>query len=247
MTKSTQVVAAEPEPEPRSEASSVLQVISRAAADPSVDIEKLERLLAMQERITARSAQAEYAAALAEMQPHLPMIAERGAIKDRSGNAQSRYALWEDIVTTITPILSAHGFALSFRTANEANMVSVTGVLSHRAGHSESTTLALPIDTSGSKNAVQSVGSSTSYGKRYTASALLNLRTGEIDDDGKAGGGQPTINDEQIANLDALLSEIGGNAKANFMRYAKIQSLGQILACNYTDAVKIIEKKRAAS
>ena len=61
---------------------------------------------------------------------------------------------------------------------------------------------------------------------------------------------------ELIASLDdgdksqelwALLSEIGGNAKANFMRYAKIQSLGQILACNYTDAVKIIEKKRAAS
>ena len=76
---------------------------------------------------------------------------------------------------------------------------------------------------------------------------LWNNLNREIDDDGKAGGGQPTINDEQIANLDALLSEIGGNAKANFMRYAKIQSLGQILACNYTDAVKIIEKKRAAS
>ncbi len=242
MTKSTQVVAAEP-----TESGNVLQIISRAAADPSVDIEKLERLLAMQERITARNARAEYAAALAEMQPHLPTIAERGAIKDRSGNAQSRYALWEDIVTTITPILSAHGFALSFRTANEANMVSVTGVLSHRAGHSESTTLALPIDTSGSKNAVQSVGSSTSYGKRYTASALLNLRTGEIDDDGKAGGGQPTLDAEQVANLDALLSEIGGDAKARYLRYAKVESLDQILACNYSDAVRTIEKKRAAS
>lgn len=245
MTKSTQVVATEPAAP--TESGNVLQIISRAAADPNVDIDKLERLLAMQERITARNAQAEYAAALAEMQPHLPMIAERGGIKDRAGNVQSKYALWEDIVTQITPILSAHGFALSFRTRNEANMVSVTGVLSHRAGHSEETTLALPIDTSGSKNAVQSVGSSTSYGKRYTASALLNLRTGEIDDDGKAGGGQPTLDAEQVANLDALLSEIGGDAKARYLRYAKVESLDQILACNYADAVRTIEKKRAAS
>lgn len=241
MTKSTQVVATEPAAP--TESGNVLQIISRAAADPSVDIEKLERLLAMQERITARSAQAEYAAALAEMQPHLPMIAERGAIKDRSGNAQSRYALWEDIVTTITPILSAHGFALSFRTANEANMVSVTGVLSHRAGHSESTTLALPIDTSGSKNAVQSVGSSTSYGKRYTASALLNLRTGEIDDDGRIGGDEPRIDEDQIANLQALMDEVGAD-KARFFAYLKITALDEIYARNYSSVVKLLESKR---
>lgn len=238
MTKSTQVVATEP-----TESGNVLQIISRAAADPSVDIEKLERLLAMQERITARHAQAEYAAALAEMQPHLPMIAERGGIKDRAGNVQSRYALWEDIVTTITPILSAHGFALSFRTANEANMVSVTGVLSHRAGHSESTTLALPIDTSGSKNAVQSVGSSTSYGKRYTASALLNLRTGETDDDGRAGGDEPRIDEDQIANLQALMDEVGAD-KARFFAYLKITALDEIYARNYSSVVKLLESKR---
>lgn len=239
MAKSTKVVAAEPP----TEAGNVLQIISRAAADPSVDIEKLERLLAMQERITARNAQAEYAAALAEMQPHLPLITERGGIKDRHGNVQSRYALWEDIVTTITPILSAHGFALSFRTANEANMVSVTGVLSHRAGHSESTTLALPIDTSGSKNAVQSVGSSTSYGKRYTASALLNLRTGEIDDDGRVGGDEPRIDEDQIANLQALIDEVGAD-KSRFFAYLKITALDEIYARNYSSVVKLLESKR---
>jgi hypothetical protein len=44
-------------------------------------------------------------------------------------------------------------------------------VLSHELGHSEETTMTLPLDTSGSKNNVQAVGSSTSYGKRYTATA----------------------------------------------------------------------------
>jgi len=232
-------------PAARPESATILELIGRMSSDQSVDVAKVEKLVDLYMRVTANTARQEYAAALADMQPQLPLIAERGGIKDRNDNVQSRYALWEDIVSAITPILSEHGFALSFRTQNEANMVSVTGVLSHRAGHSEQTTLALPIDTSGSKNAVQSVGSSTSYGKRYTAGALLNLRTGDIDDDG-ASGGKPTLSEEQVANLDALLSEIGGDAKARYLRYAKVKSLDQILACNYADAVKVIEKRRAA-
>lgn len=173
-----------------SESLAVLQVVERAASNPSVDIDKLERLLAMHERIKQREAAAAYADALAKMQAELPVIAERGGIKDRQGNVQSRYALWEDVVGEITPVLSRHGFGLSFRVTNDAQGVTVTGVLSHALGHSEQTSLMLPIDTSGSKNAVQSVGSSTSYGKRYTAGCLLNLRTGETDTDGAAP--QPT-------------------------------------------------------
>lgn len=169
------------------EAGTVLQVIERASRDQSVDIDKLERLLAMHERIVARQAQAAYADALARMQPELPMIGERGGIKNNKGEIQSKYALWEDVVTAITPVLSRYGFSMSFRTGNEGDRVTVTGVLTHALGHSEQTSLTLPIDTSGSKNAVQSVGSSTSYGKRYTASALLNLRSGDIDDDGASG------------------------------------------------------------
>ncbi|MCC7463321.1 MAG: ERF family protein [Gammaproteobacteria bacterium] len=233
-------------PEAQSEARTIIQVIERAAMNPEVDIEKMERLLAMQERIHDRTAKAAYAAALAAMQPELPIIGERGGIRDRGGNIQSRYALWEDIVGIVTPILSRHGFALSFRTGNDANGVTVTGVLSHREGHSEQTSLTLPIDTSGNKNAVQSVGSSTSYGKRYTASALLNLRTGESDDDGQAGDGPVLVNEEQVANLEALISEVGAN-RAAFLKYIKVASLEQIPVASYESCVKLLQAKRARS
>ena len=170
-----------------SESLAILQVVERAASNNDVDIDKLERLLLMHERIKAREAAAAYADALARMQAELPIIGERGGIKDRNGNIQSHYALWEDVVGQITPVLSRHGFGLSFRVTNDAQGVTVTGVLSHALGHSEQTSLMLPIDTSGSKNAVQSVGSSTSYGKRYTAGCLLNLRSGATEDDDGAG------------------------------------------------------------
>ena len=64
--------------------------------------------------------------------------------------------------------------------------MTVTGVLMHRAGHSMRTSMTLPFDTSGSKNAVQAIGSSVSYGKRYVISAMLNIATRKEDDNGYA-------------------------------------------------------------
>ena len=166
------------------ESAALLAVIERAASNPEMDISKLERIIALREQMLARQAVADFNAALSEMQDELPAIAERGAAKV---NNQVRYtfALWEDINTAIKPVLKAHGFALSFRT-DFTDGVSVTGVLSHRSGHSEQTTIKLPADASGSKNAVQAVASSVSYGKRYTAGALLNLTSHGEDDDAYA-------------------------------------------------------------
>lgn len=159
------------------EATTLLAVISRAASDPSVDVEKMERLMLMHERVQAKRAEAEFAEAMAMMQDKLPSIGERG---DAAG--RYTFALWEDINAAIKPILSAHGFALTFRT-DFADGIAVTGVLSHKSGHSERTTIKLPADPSGNKNAVQAVASSVSYGKRYAASALLNLTSHGEDDD----------------------------------------------------------------
>jgi hypothetical protein len=75
----------------------IINVIARAASDPNVDIDKLERLLEMQERVITRNARAAYYDALAQLQPKLPVIHERGGIKDRNGSVQSTYALWEDV------------------------------------------------------------------------------------------------------------------------------------------------------
>ena len=186
----------------------LLDVIARAARDPSVDIDKMERLIAMQERVQSREAEVAFNAALSELQPNLPVIDERGGIKDRNGNVQSTYALWEDVNEAIRPVLAEHGFALRFRTQREGDQISVTGILSHRAGHKEETTLALPTDSSGSKNAVQAVGSSTSYGKRYTAFALLNITSTGEDDDGNKAGLKHPISVDQYNTLKKLITSV---------------------------------------
>lgn len=165
--------------------SGLMEVIARAARDPSVDIDKMERLIAMQERVQARDAEVAFSDSFASMQPELPAITKGGQIVHK-GQVISEFAEWEDINKAITPVLSRFGFSLSFKPATVNNMVAVTAILRHRLGFKDEATLPLPTDTSGAKNAVQGVGSTLSYGKRYAATLLLNLTTEGDDDDGSA-------------------------------------------------------------
>ncbi len=224
----------------------LLGVIARAARDPNVDIDKMERLLEMQERVIARTAKEAFNAALAEMQPNLPVISEHGGIKDRSGNVQSTYALWEDVNEAIKPILAQYGFALSFKVRRAENEITTTGILSHRQGHSEETELSLPTDTSGSKNAVQAVGSSTSYGKRYTAFALLNLTSTGEDDDGDRGGRAPSISKDQFVILCGVADAVKAD-KAKFCKLAKVDSLRDLPASQYDEALRRLREKDPAA
>lgn len=170
-------------PAVRTEAASLMEVISRASSDPNTDVDKLERLMAMYERIKSAEAKRAYTIALRVAQREIPVISEQGKTD------KTTYALWEDVNDVIKPILDRNSLNLSFRCGQTPEgRILVTGVLAHDDGHSEETTISLPSDTSGSKNAVQAVGSSTSYGKRYTAAALLNITSRGQDDDGKKAG-----------------------------------------------------------
>lgn len=194
-----------------------------------------------------RNAKAAYDAAFSAMQPDLPEIVERGGIKDRSGRIQSKYALWEDINEAIKPVLSKHGFGISFRTGQSDGKIVVTGVLSHRDGHREETTMELPTDTSGSKNAVQAVGSSTSYGKRYTAQALLNLTSRGEDDDGKAAGAatEDTITEAQASVIRELI-EKADLATETFCKRWNIEAIPDVPSSKFNEVVRSLRARIAA-
>lgn len=179
----------------------MLAMIERAARDPNVDVGKMEKLWAMKEHADAIHAKQAYDAAMANLQTELPDIPERGKALV-NGQVRYTFALWEDINAAIKPILSRHGFALTFR-IQPGDHISVTGVLSHKDGHREETSISLPADTSGSKNAVQAVASSTSYGKRYTAGALLNLTSHGEDDDAFAAVDGPDPAADWYAKIEA--------------------------------------------
>lgn len=223
----------------------LLAVIERAARDPNVDIDKMERLIEMQERVQRRNAEVAFYDALAVMQPQLPVITEKGGIKDRSGKVQSTYALWEDINEAIAPILSEHGFSLTFKGRTEDGKFITVGILAHRDGHRETTEVELPADTSGSKNAVQAIGSAKSYGKRYAAFDLLNITTRGADDDGQKAGNVPLIDVGQAKAMRDLM-KVKNQSETKFVAYLAssarypIASLEDVHAADFDAAMNIL-------
>lgn len=185
----------------RAETSAIMSVIERVAMSPDADINKLQTMLDMQERVLNRNAKQAFTASLAAMQCELPRVIEHG-----EGHNKAKYAKLEDINDAIRPTLHNHGFAVTFRIKTEGGLVHITTVLSHRDGHSEETTIPLALDTTGSKNAVQAVGSTISYGKRYGLCAMLNISTGDDDDGGLPAQRQAPQQQQKQTITDARLT-----------------------------------------
>lgn len=191
----------------------IMDFIQRAASDTSVDIDKLERLIIMSERMQAKSAEQAFNAAMAQMQSEIPTVGETGM----NTHTKNAYATLDDINHAMRDIMRRHGFAITFKVEHASSGISVTGILMHSAGHREQTTMLLPIDVGSGRNAVQAVGSSTTYGKRYVMCALLNITTGDprdADDDGQ--GPEPTITSKQADQITALLNRCPDKTRSGF-------------------------------
>lgn len=239
---------------PMSEATALIHMIERVARDVTIPIERIERLIEMRNQAEERAAKRAFDLALSEMQPKLPVVGRMGKIEVREKTTggkrdgeliqSTKYALWEDINEAIRPMLSEHGFALSFRSGQAPDgKITVTGILSHREGHREDTTIILMHDSTGSKNSVQAVGSSISYGKRYTAMMLLNITSRGEDDDGKKAGDAAKISESQIADLIALAEDVGAD-KDKFCKFMKIDSFADLPASRFKQAVDALNAKR---
>ena len=194
-------------------------MFERLARDPSVDVEKLERLIGMHERIMAHKAKAAFDGAFADMQGDIPVVLERGQTNN------GKYAPLEDIVAAVRPILQQYGFSLSHRTEwPDPKTVKVIGVLTHREGYERTSEFLSNADSSGSKNAIQGLGSAISYGRRYTTNDLLNITTRAQDDDGARVGRQdapaPDKYDEWFLDLETA-ADAGWDAYRAFWNGSK--------------------------
>jgi hypothetical protein len=194
---------------------SLLAIVARAASDPACDVDKMQALLNMQERILANQARNEFNAAFARLSGRLPRIKKNGEVLHGQGDKKTlayKFARWEDVMRLVRPLMEEEGFSLSFESASrpvEGGGMIVTGHLMHVAGHTQSASMDLPLDTGPGRSNIQSRGSTLSYGQRYVTKMLLNLVFEGEDDDGQEDQGYVTP--DQIAQLELLLLETGSN------------------------------------
>jgi hypothetical protein len=188
-----------------SEAGSLMEVISRAAADPATDVDKLERLLGMYERITARSAEKAYHAAMSEAQAEMRPVAADA----NNPQTRSKYASFVALDRALRPVYTKHGFSLSYDTDDGAppDCVRMVCKVSHRDGHAERPRIDMPADGKGAKGGdvmtkTHATGAAMTYGQRYLLKMIFNIAVGD-DDDGNWT--PPSINSISTDQLNELL------------------------------------------
>ena len=217
----------------------MMEAISRAAMDPTVDVVKMQALLDMLERMQATAARVEYQTALARIQGTRPRIERDGKITIR-GVVQSRYATLENIDGVMKPLMDEEGFALSFDTELVDGKLMVAGRLSHRLGHSETKHFPLPIDTSGNKNATQAFGSTFSYGQRYLYKAHFNIV--EVGEDKDGNTPEVSISEDQGIVITDFLAQ--HKLQRNpLLKWLGVDTVSEIPASRYDEVMAALRKK----
>lgn len=193
--------------------------IVERAAFAGMPVEMIEQLRLMARDERAEESRREFEAAFAEMQPSLPAVS-----KDGEGHQNAKYAKLEDVQAAARGVLAEHGFSVRFKVEDAENALCVTCILSHRNGHSDKDTIRLPLDTSGSKNAVQARGSTVAYGKRYTLCNILGIQTGGDDNDGGKSLSGETLTADQVKTLRHILKALDRKEEA-FLRFMSSQNV----------------------
>jgi hypothetical protein len=241
--------------------STVLALVERIALDPRADVEKLERMMAMFERLKAKEAELAYNAAKGRILKKLagikivknrPVISEVENRKRQKGVFEAfRYAPLEEIDKHLRPLLAEEEMDLSYSDEpSEGGGIMVRGRLKHLpSGHYEDSFMPAPLDTTGGKSNVQAVGSTNSFLRRYVACNIFNIVVVGDDDDGNGG----TVDEGQAKSIIDLMKKAKVGPK--FLKYMRAQSeeeagsleaaVATIAARDYRKAVSTLEEQIA--
>ena len=129
----------------------------RLAIEEKVSVDVLERIVALQERVTDRNARSEFFEALAGFQEEMPEISktETAQVATKSGGTYSyTYAPLEAVTRAIRIALKEHGLSYSWTTEGmEGEYVNVVCVLRHIGGHEERSVFPVSTQTTAAMSA----------------------------------------------------------------------------------------------
>jgi hypothetical protein len=155
----------------------------------------------------------------------------------------SKYTSIGNMFNTVTPRLSKYGFSVNFE-VQQAEMITVTCIVTHKLGHSESVSMSAPPDGSGSKNTLQQIKSTLTYLRAATFESAIGIASSDanLDDDGNSHD-LKTINEKQATDIRSLMQEVQAD-EAGFLKYFKVDSVDNLPVSKFQQAINTLEKKR---
>lgn len=184
----------------------------RLAVSQGADLDRLERLMALQERWEANEARKQFTMAMTRFKAMPLTILKRkqvGYTTKEGDFVGYKHAELCDVTDVVGPAMAQHGLSYRWDIQQTGGRINVACIVMHEAGHTERVTMDAAPDASGKKNAVQQIASACTYLQRYTLLAVTGMSTKGMDDDGEGAGDAAKAKrrrqwlDDQIANIAA--------------------------------------------
>jgi hypothetical protein len=207
------------------------------AIQKGASIEQLTQLFDLKLKVEANDARKAFVRAMSAFRSEVQTIEKNGSAHN------SKYATLDNITSQVNPLLAKNGLSFCWST-EQSDRITVHCDITHTDGHSQRTTLSAMPDTSGSKNAIQAIGSAVTYLQRYTLNAALGLATGVVDDDGRGAGDYPRITADQAAEIKGLLEYTGSDVK-KFLDVYTAPTVDALHQVSYTPAITLLKGRKA--
>lgn len=196
----------------------------RAVVSSEMNAEKL----AVMKDLLAMDAQQQFNAAFVRLQADMPIIVAKSVIPNRG-----KYERFEDLMEVIGPILTRHGFTVSFSQDFKENRILETCTLSHAAGHSRNNSFAVRSGGRADSDTQADCKASTTAKRNALCNALnivirQDCLSGE--DDARIEGGNVT--EAQAFELERRVKETNSNV-AKFLAVAGAKSFKEIASSKY--------------
>jgi hypothetical protein len=220
--------------------STIDEVVARAITDPSIDVERLQRLLEFQKDRMAYQAMLEFNEAMVRAQEEIQPVART----TENIVTRSWYAKLEAVDAAIRPIYLRHGFSLSYNSVEPLTPGNIRMECRCARGvHVERYYREASPDTMGpkgtpTKTSLHGGASTETFLKRYLTCGIFNVVFKDQDDDGVGG----TIDAAQADHLRMLLAKTD-RPESSFLKYMRVQSIEEITNRDYPKAVSALNER----
>lgn len=224
--------------------------LSILLADPKqlkeIPADTVRELWEIKKEVDDREAKIEYHLAFNRVQKNIPNIVKRGW----NSFKKYKYALVEDIVDKLNPVLVEHGFSwsVSTRPSTVSGLFQYVLLLRHIGGHQEEHCMDAPSDMTGdqggaNKTAIQGLGSTYKYCQRYLLCNTFGLVLTDEDNDGEPVANAEKITEKQVSEIHDWISATNGSVP-KFLAWKKINSISDMTIEQYDRSVIEFKRKR---
>lgn len=202
-----------------------------------IDAEKLQ----VMKDLLAMDAERKFTAAFVALQSEIPVIVATSVIPNRG-----KYERFEDIMRVIGPLLTRHGFTVSFSQDFKENRILETCTLSHAAGHSRNNSFAVRSGGRADSDTQADCKAATTAKRNALCNALnIVIRQDVLNNEDDAGiEGDPTafVSKDQAEELERRVQETNSNV-AQFLAVAKALKFAEIKANRYDELDQLLARK----